>query len=193
MAFLPLQTPTGVGPQSVTSAIFPRDIPAGAWRSVEIPASASYTITPMGSGTHFAIEVQLRSSTAATSDNLAVKVNGDTTTGDYHWQRVGAANNAASVVEGTTFDAALIAAGTSVAGYYSSVFFFFPEYRNTVRQKVCYVTGSVELAALNQTIYLTCVKRQTAGVGALTDALSSFQLASVGNIDGTVRWAEVQR
>lgn len=164
-----------------------------SWTTAEVSAVASYTITPPAYGTHLAVELQLRGDTVATETALAVKLNGDTTTGDYHWQRLGANNGAGAQTEGTTFDVALIAAASAVSDYYSSVLLYFPEFRNA-RQKVCVVTCVGELAALNQRIFLAVHKRQTAGVGALTDAITSIQLVpGAGNFSGTVRYAALSR
>lgn len=164
-----------------------------SWTTTEISGVASHTITPPAYGTHLAVELQLRGDTAATEASLAVKLNGDNTTGDYHWQRLGSNNGAAAVGEGTTFDVALIAAAQAVSDYYSSLLLFFPEFRNA-RQKVCVVSGVGELAALNQRVYLAVHKRHTAGVGALTDAITSIALVpSAGNMSGTVRYAVMAR
>lgn len=164
-----------------------------SWTTSEISAVASHTITPPAYGTHLAVELQLRGDTAATETGLAVKLNGDTTTGDYHWQRLGANNGAGAQTEGTTFDVALIAAASAVADHYSSVLLFFPEFRNA-RQKLCVVTCVGELAALNQRIFVAVHKRQTAGVGALTDAITSIALVpAAGNMSGTVRYAVMAR
>lgn len=170
-----------------------RSRPNPSWATSELSGVASHTITLPSYGTHLAVELQLRGDTAATETTLAVKLNGDTTTGDYHWQRLGSNNGAATVTEGTTFDVAFIAAAQAVADYYSSLLLFFPEFRNA-RQKVCVVSGVGELAALNQRVYLAVHKRQTAGVGALTDAITSVQLVpGAGNMTGTVRYAVVSR
>ncbi len=177
----------------VTNAGWSSTLGVGDWTSIEISAAASYTITPPVAGTHLAVELQLRGDTVATETGLAVKLNGDTTTGDYHWQRLGANNGAGAQTEGTTFDVALIAAASAVADHYSSVSLFFPEFRNA-RQKLCIVTCAGEHAALNQRIFVAVHKRQTAGVGALTDAITSIQLVpSAGNISGTIRYAVVAR
>lgn len=164
------------------------------WTTQEISAAASHTITPPNYGVHLAIELQLRGDTAAAETNLSVKLNGDTTTGNYHWQRVGANNNAAAVGEGTNFDPTLIAAATAVADYYTSVFLFFPEFRNTTRQKTMILSMGGELAALNQRVMMAAFKRHTAGVGALVDPITSVQLVpGAGNFSGTVRYAVINR
>lgn len=183
----------GVYPQSLGGLVFPRDLPRGAWKEETLSAAASITIAPYQAGSHFAIECQLRDSTAATSATLACKVNGDTTTGDYHWQDDGASNGAAAVTEATTFDIGLIPGANAVANYYSSVWFLFTEFRNSTRQKLWYVTGSVERVALDQQIYQRVGKRQTAGVGTLIDPITSIQLVGQGNLTGTVRYACILR
>jgi hypothetical protein len=191
---LALARAQGVYPQALGGAVLPRDIPNGAWVTVELTSVSSYTITVPACGTHFVVELQLLGDTVATEVNVAVKVNGDTTTGDYHWQRLGANNNVAANGEGTTFDALLVAAASAVSGYYSTHSLLFPEYRNSTRQKVCVISTVGELAALNQRIFVAAHKRQVAGVGTLIDPIQTIQLVpSAGNISGTVRWAALQR
>lgn len=191
---LALARAQGVYPQSLGGAVLPRDIPNGAWVTVELTTVPSYTITVPACGTHFAVELQLQGDTAAAEVNVAIKLNGDTTTGDYHWQRLGAVNNLAAVGEGTSFDVLLTAAASAASGYYSTHSLLFPEYRNTTRQKVCVVSTVGEVVALSQRVFVAVHKRQTAGVGALTDAITSIQLVpSAGNLSGTLRYAALQR
>jgi hypothetical protein len=192
---LALAQARGVYPQSLGGAVLPRDIPNGCWQTAEVSAAASYTITTPTCGVHLAVEYQLRGSQAASESSLNMIINGDATTGNYHGQRLGAQDGVATVGEVTTFVITLIAASTAVSGYYSSGSLYFPEFRNSARQKVCLVSSVSELAALNQRLLLNVHKRQGAGItGTLIDPVSTVQLAPAsGTFSGTIRWAAVLR
>lgn len=191
---LALAKAQGVYPQSLGGYILPRDIPNGAWQTAEVSAVSTYTITAPTCGTHLAIEYQLRGSQVATEATLNFQINGDSTTGNYHGQRIGAQDGVAAPGEVTTFALTFISAANAVADYYSSGSLYFPEFRSA-RQKVCIVSSVSELAATNQRILLAVHKRQGAGVsGALIDKIATVQLGPAsGTMTGTIRWAAVLR
>lgn len=192
MPALSLVRSSGCYPQSLQGACFPRDIVNGAFQRFDLVAAASKLLTLPTFGTHLLIEGQLESDTVATETTLDIKLNGDVT-GNHHWQRVGAQNGAATVGEGSTWSAGNISAASAVAGYRTSFSLFFPDYLGS-RQKVCIISGSGELAAGNQRIFLVALKRSAAGVGALTDPLSTIEIAgTAGNITGYLAMATILR
>lgn len=160
---------------------------------VDFSATGSFTDTFDPAYLHCSYKWLIRADAVATFVNmeilLQVAAGLDAVTADYHWQRSGASNGAATIVEGTTFDCFQIAAGTAVSGYYSPVYVTFPffAYGPGTYQRSVLITAANEFAAQNQQVMFVAHKRQSAGaVGALTDALvgAKFQPAS-NNFLGT--------
>ncbi len=144
--------------------------------------AASVTITPPTFGTHLELECSVRSDTTGVSVGSAgIYVNGDTTTGNYHTQWSSAVNGAAASAEATTRVFAQHPTADCVAGYFGSISIRFPFFRRTDRQKLWFAEWGHETAALNQTYGSGVSKRQTAGVGALTDAITSVQIFPAAN------------
>lgn len=163
------------------------------WSSFDVTAEP-FLDSPPQMGTHLIYEVQLRSSQAGTAINLQMMVNGDTTAGNYHFQRYLTLNGAAAGTEGTSAAGAQLPGSTAVANVYNSLFVIFPWFRNA-RQKTWLCAWSLEEAANAQDVCMHVQKRQGASVtGALTDPITIVQFSNaLGNAAaGTIRRAVVQ-
>lgn len=145
--------------------------------------AASFTITPPTDyGTHLEIECSLRSdTTGATIGTVKLTVNGDTTAANYHTQWSSTTNGSANVPEATTQVMAQHPTADCVAGYFGWLNIKFPFFRTTDRQKMWIAEWGHETAALNQSYGGSSSKRQTAGVGALTDAITSIVISPQAN------------
>lgn len=181
----------GVYPQAAGGLVTPQGLNLG-WTGSDFAAAASRVITLPNAGVDAYIKLLVKGDTAATSIGMTITLGfdggADTTTGDYHWQQVGGSNNAMVVAEGTTFTPIIIAAGTSVATYYSPVLIAIPFIRKAGIQRSLLITSAAEKAALDQTIAFTVLKRQTAGAGTtLVDVPRTMTIScTAGNILGTV-------
>lgn len=162
-----------------------------SWLEVAPGTVASYTdILPQPYwATHALYELLVRGTTAATTADLLLAWGAsagalDTTTTNYHNQRIGGSNGANSVPEQTLLNCAIVAAAQAVANYYSPVFVLFPFYKNT-KNKQAMIMFSAERAALDQIIGLVNHKRQGGSiVGAQTDAVVATRWTpSAGNLD----------
>lgn len=157
--------------------------------------AASFTITPPAEGTHLEIEISGRSDqTGAAIASARLQVNGDTTNGNYHTQWVAATNGSANVPEASSQTIGQHPTADSVAGFFGFIYIRFPFFRMTDRQKVWIAEWATETAAANASYGSSTNKRQTAGVGALTDAITSIVILPGANnwIAGTVyRWRVV--
>ena len=164
-------------------AVF-RNNPGGWVATTLTQVAASQTLTIPDYGTHLEIECALRSDNAAATVNVAVTWNGDTTSGNYHWQRGGGSNNTAVSAEGTSSAVCVTSAGTGVTGAFSWLRIVFPWVRDTGKLRQCVVTSFNENADDNKTMHLTGYRRITAGSGALTDRVSTITFTpSAGNWD----------
>lgn len=133
---------------------------------------------------HLYYELLVRGTVAATTVGLGMCWGAgtlDTTTGNYHNQRIGGTNNSITAAEATTYEVATIAAAQAVSGYYSTVFVLFPWYKYT-QNKQAMVQFAAERAALDQILALANTKRQGGSiVGAQTDAVQQVRyLAGAG-------------
>lgn len=161
-----------------------------SWKEVSFGAAASYVdpVPQPSWATHLVYELLVRGDAVATTVSLLIGWGAssaalDTTTTNYHNQRVGASNGAASVPEAQTLDVATVAAGQAVTDYYSTVYVWFPFYKNA-RQKQALIMFSAERAALDQIVALANHKRQGGSVvGAQTDVVGATRWSmSSGNL-----------
>lgn len=138
---------------------------------------------------HLLYEMLVRGTVAATTVGLGMAWGAgtlDTTTGNYHNQRIGGTNNSITALEATTYEVATIAASQAVANYYSTVWVVFPWYKHT-QNKQAMVMFAAERAALDQIVALANTKRQGGSiVGAESNAVQQVRFlagAGGGNLD----------
>lgn len=160
---------------------------ATPWTKVFDGTGRPWTDFPPQTGRHLLYLALMRSAQSGTAINLQAYLQNDTTAANNHFQRALAQDNAQSFVEGTSANANQIAGATSTANAYSPVFWFFPFFKETGKQRNGWTVASLELAATQQMIEFAAQKRQGAGVvGSLTDAISRFDLDNSlsNNADG---------
>lgn len=152
------------------------------WITTETGLVASVTIVPPDYGTHLEIEMSVRSdTTGATIGSARLSVNTDTTAGNYHTQFSSTTNGAANVVEASSLAFAQHPTADCATGYFGWINVKFPFFRRTDRQKMWIAEWAHETVATNQSYGGSSSKRQSAGVGALNDAITSIVISPAAN------------
>jgi hypothetical protein len=131
---------------------------------------------PPACGQHLIYEIQGRNDQLGSPPEVNFRnfVNGDTTPGNYHFQRYVAKDAVAAATEATFAHGAQVVGDSATAGFRSSLFIIYPNFRNG-RQKVCHGIWSIDDGAASQIICHYVQKRQIAGVGSLLDPITSVR------------------
>lgn len=160
-------------------------VDADGWiTNVLTGAAASVTINIPQVGIDFDLDLLLRGDTAATTTSVNATWATDTTSANYHYQRGGASVGAASTTSTSASNPLVIPAASGVASYFGWSGWNCPNFRNVLGSMVreFVIRASSEASGTQQTINVTVYRRITAGVGALTDAMSQLVLTpAAGN------------
>jgi hypothetical protein len=167
----------GGGPVGAYDALATVTVPSGGL------ASITFAGIPAGYE-HLQIRALARSTRAATSSNIYLGFNGDTTTGNYYGHMIqgdGSSATANAKIGSTTSFMSAVSAASNTSGIFSAVVIDVLDYANTTKNKTSRALSGYDANGSGSVFFASGLWINTAAITSieLTDALGNFAENSI--------------